>query len=251
VAISFIGSAGGNAINAGAVTITLPAGRAVNDLILVAFGGGDDDFTQPTMAMTTSGYTEITSSTISIDGGVAGDANLSVWYKYHDGVDTTAVCAAWGGGADASSAASCMVFRGVALEADGGPLEIARQEASGTSGGTLDPAQVSGFTETTNWVVVAAAVGSSAGITISTFPTGYTTNPRQDLGNDTFDITTALCYKSSPTDPENPGALVDSGAGAAWATVTMVLKAAVAAPSLGTGRLFVLSGPAMRRSSRW
>jgi hypothetical protein len=248
MAISFIGAAGGNAINAGAVTITLPAGRQVDDLILVAFGGGDDDFTQPTMAMTTSGYTEITSSTMSLDGGTAGDANLSVWYKYHV-ADTTAVCTAWGGGADASSAASCMVFRGVALPGDGGPLEIARQEASGTSGGTLDPAAVSGFTEATSWVVVAAAVGSAAGVTISTFPTGYTTNARQDLGNDTFDITTALCYKAAPSDPENPGILVDSGAGAAWATVTMVLK--MAPPSLGAGRLFVLSGPAMRRSSRW
>lgn len=225
MAISWIGNAGGSAINAGAVTITLPGSMQVDDLILVAFGGGDDDFTQPVMAMTTAGYTEITSSTISIDGGTAGDANLSVWYKFHDGADTTAVCAAWGGGADASSAASCMVFRGVATVADGGPLEIATQEASATSGGDPNPAQVSGFTEATSWVVVAAALGSAAAVTFSTFPTGYTTNARQDVGNDTFDICTALCYKATPADPEDPGVLVDNGAGAAWATVTMVLKA--------------------------
>jgi hypothetical protein len=228
MAISFIGSGGGNAINAGAVTITLPGSMAVDDLILVAFAGGDDDFTQPTMAMTTTGYTEITASTISIDGGAAGDANLSVWYKYHNGTDTDAVCTAWGGGTDASSAASCMVFRGVATVAQGGPLEIARQEASGTSGGDPNPAAVSGFTEATSWVVVAAALGSSTAVIISTFPTGYTTNARQDIGNDTFDITSALCYDPTPSDPEDPGLLVDNGAGAAWATVTMVLKAAPA-----------------------
>lgn len=59
MAISRIGGTTGNAINAGSITLTLPGSMAVNDLILVAYGVGDNDFTQPTLAMTTAGYTDM------------------------------------------------------------------------------------------------------------------------------------------------------------------------------------------------
>src|SRR5688572_18527105 len=100
---------------------------AVDDLIIVAYGVGDDDFTQPTLAMTTAGYVELTSSTISSDGGTAGDGNLAVFYKWHNGTDTTAVTTAAGTGTDSSTAAALQVFRGVAkdgLPSSIGPLEI-------------------------------------------------------------------------------------------------------------------------------
>ena len=72
MAISRIGGASNNAINAGAATVTLPGSMAVDDLILLAWSCGDDDFTQPTLAMTTTGYTELTTSTLSADGVAAG-----------------------------------------------------------------------------------------------------------------------------------------------------------------------------------
>ena len=77
MAISRIGGTTGSAINAGSITLTLPGSMAVDDLILIAYGVGDDDFTQPTLAMTTAGYTELTSSTWSADGGTGGDGNLA------------------------------------------------------------------------------------------------------------------------------------------------------------------------------
>jgi len=228
MAISFIGSTSGSDINAGSITLTLPGDMAVNDLIIVAYGVGDDDFTQPTLAMTTAGYTELTSSTLSADGGTAGDGNLAIFYKFHNGSDTQAVTTAAGTGTDSSTAAALMVFRGVATAAQGGPLEIAIQTATGTSGGDPNPPQVSGFTEATSWVVIAAALGSAVVLTL-TAPTGYTTNAVNVTGNDAFDVSVGLAYRSSGiSDPEDPGIFTDSGAGAAWCAATMVLLEAPA-----------------------
>lgn len=226
MAISFIGSTSGSATNAGSITLTLPAGMQTNDLILVAYGVGDDDFTQPTLAITTANYVELTTTTISADGGVAGDANLAVFYKFHNGTDTQVQTTAAGTGTDSSCAVALMVFRGVATVAQGGPLEIAIQEDSATSGGDPNPPQVSGFDESTSWIAIAGAVGSTTVLTL-TAPTGYTTNAVNVSGNDNFDISTGLAYRSTGiSDPEDPGVFTDNGAGAAWCACTMVLKAA-------------------------
>jgi hypothetical protein len=225
--ISFVGSITGNGTDAGAITVSLPAGRAVGDLILIAYGVGDDDFTQPTLAMTTAGYTELTTSTLSADGGTGGDGNLAVFYKYHNGTDTNAVTTAAGTGTDSSTAVCLMMFRGVATVAKGGPLEIAIQTATGTSGGDPNPPQVSGFTESGSAVVVACSLGNAAALTL-TAPTNYTTNAVNAVGNDTFDASVGLAYRlTGAADPENPGIFTDNGTGVAWCAVTMVLKAAL------------------------
>ena len=231
MAISRIGGTTGNNINAGSITLTLPGSMAVDDLILIAYGVGDDDFTQPTLAMTTAGYTELTTSTLSADGGTAGDGNLAVFYKFHNGTDTNAVTTASGTGTDSSTAACLQVFRGVATVADGGPLEITIQTATGTSGGDPNPPSVSGFTEATSCVVIACACGNSAALTL-TAPTNYTTNALNAVGDDNFDVSVGLAYRlSGASDPEDPGIFTDSGAGAAWCAATMVLKEAPAATS--------------------
>lgn len=241
MAISFIGAAGGNAINAGSVTVNLPGSMQVNDLIIVAYGVGDDDFTQPTLAITTAGYTEVTSSTLSADGGTAGDGNLAVFYKYHNGSDTQVVTTAAGTGADSSCAVSVMVFRGVAL---GNPFDATATTNTGTSGGDPNPPSIS-FSSPGVWTVIAGAVGNAAAITLSG-PTNYTTNFRNDVGDDTFDVSVGLGYRTNPSSPEDPGVMTDSGAGAAWCAVTMALKEAVA-PVLS--RLIRMQ--AVQQSSAW
>jgi hypothetical protein len=227
VAISRIGGASGSAINAGSVTVTLPGSMAVNDLILVAWSCGDDDFTQPTLAMTTSGYTELTTSTLSADGGTSGDGNLAVFYKFHNGSDTDVVTAASGTGTDSSNAVAVQVFRGVATVAQGGPLEIAIATASNTTGGDPDPPQVSTFTESTSWVAIAgASSGASAGAYAA--PTNYTTNAvLVDAAAETFRASAGLAYRSGAADPENPGTFNGAHTGA-WCAATMVLMAAPA-----------------------
>lgn len=226
MAITRIGGQTGTAINAGSITVALPGGMAVDDLILIAYGVGDDDFTQPMLAMTTAGYTEVTSSTLSADGGAGGDGNLAVFYKYHNGTDTNAVTTAAGTGTDSSCGACLQVFRGVRLAADGGPFEVTSTTATGTSGGDPNPPSISGFTEASSAVVVACSVGNAAAITL-TAPTNYTTNALNAVGNDTFDCSVGLAYRlTGASDPENPGIFTDSGAGVAWCAVTMVLAAA-------------------------
>lgn len=231
MAISYVGGASGSAINAGAVTVTLPGSMAVDDLIVLAWSCGDDDFTQPTLAMSTAGYTELTTSTLSADGGTAGDGNLAVFYKFHNGSDTQAVTTASGTGVDSSNAVAVLVFRGVATVAQGGPLEIATATASNTTGGDPDPPQVSTFTETTSWVVIAgASSGSGAGAYVA--PTNYTTNAvLVDAAAETFRASVGLAYREDPADPEDPGVFNGAHTGA-WCAATLVLKEAppVASP---------------------
>ena len=224
MAISYFGQASGSANNAGSVSVTLPASMAVNDLIIVCWSCGDDDFTQPTLAMTTAGYTELTTSTLSADGGTAGDGNLAVFYKFHNGSDTTAVTAASGTGTDSSNAVALMVFRGVATVAQGGPLEIAIQTASGTSGGDPNPPQVSTFTEATSAIVICAAMSVATAPLTLTAPTNYTTNALSVGATDAFSATAGLAYRlTGAADPENPGVFADNGTGAAWCAATLVL----------------------------
>jgi len=226
MAIVRIGGTQGGTNNAGAITLTLPGSMNVNDLIIVAFGVGDDDFTQPTLAMTTAGYTELTTSTLSVDGGTAGDGNLAVFYKFHNGSDTTAVCAAAGTGTDSATCAGLQVFRGVATVAQGGPLEIAIQTATGASGGDPNPPQVSGFTEATSAIVIAGMVASATAPLTLTAPTNYTTNAVNGTGTDTFSGSMGLAYRlTGAADPEDPGVFADSGTGAGWCAATLVLKA--------------------------
>lgn len=231
--ISFIGSATGSAINAGSVTVTLPGSMLVNDLILLAWSCGDDDFTQPTLAMTTAGYTELTTSTLSADGVASGDGNLAVFYKFHNGTDTDAVTAASGTGTDSSNAVALMVFRGVAPVSYGGPLEIAIATATGTSAGDPNPPSVTGFTEATSAVVIAAAMSVATTALSLTAPTNYTTNAVSvGSASETFAATAGLAYRlTGAADPEDPGVFTDSGAGAAWCAATMVLKAFVKPPA--------------------
>lgn len=235
MAISRIGGASGSAINAGSVTVTLPGSMAVDDLILLAWSCGDNDFTQPTLAMTTIGYTELTTSTLSADGGTAGDGNLAVFYKFHNGSDTNAVTAASGTGTDSSNAVALQVFRGVATVAQGGPLEITIATATGTTGGDPNPPSVSTFDETTAVVVIAgASSGSAAGVYAA--PANYVTNAvLVDAAAETFRASAGLAYREDPADPEDAAVFNGAHTGA-WCAATMVLKEAPPAPSAtGTG----------------
>jgi hypothetical protein len=200
---------------------------AVDDLIILAWSCGDDDFTQPTLAMTTANYTELTTSTLSADGATSGDGNLAVFYKFHNGSDTTAVTAASGTGTDSSNAVAVLVFRGVATVAQSGPLEIGIQVSSSSSGGTPNPPSVSGFTEATAVVVIAGATSSpSATDPIPTAPANYTTNAVLTSSSaETFRAGVGLAYREDPADPEDPAFFNTAGAGA-WCAATMVLKEA-------------------------
>lgn len=224
MAISFIGSNGGGAANAGSVTVSLSGGSisgiTANDLIIVAYGNGDNDATNPVLAMTTAGYTAV-NATLNANNATNGDSNLRVFYKFHV-ADTNAVTTAAGTGTDSSCAVTVMVFRGVATVAQGGPFAAAAVTNSGTSLGDPNPSAIS-FTASGVWVVIAGNVGSATSPLTLTNPTNYTVNARNDTGTDTFSTSTAMGYRTNPTSPEDPGVFTDSGTGGAWTAVTMAL----------------------------
>jgi hypothetical protein len=242
VAISRITGVTASNINAGATTLNYDESLLLtNDLILVAWSCGDDDFTQPTLAMTTAGYAELTTSTLSADGGTLGDGNLAVFYKYFVPGDVSAVTAASGTGTDSSNATACQVFRGVATVAQGGPLEIPIQVASGTTGGDPDPPSVSGFDEATAVVVIAGASSKATSSNTFTAPAGYATN-FLTVGSaaETFCAAVGLGYREDPGDPENPAVMTSTGA--AWCAATMVLKEAPAAPASNPSFMVITAG---------
>lgn len=224
MAITRVGGTNGGAANAGAVTLTLPGGMAVDDLIIVAYGNGDNDATNPTLTMTTAGYTNLLGSTLHGNNATNGDGSLAIFYKFHNGSDTTAVCAAGGTGTDSASAAALQVFRGVSK---GTPFEVTSTTATGTTGGDPNPPSISSFTEADCTVVIAGCVASATSPLTLTAPTNYTTNAQNGTGTDTFSASTGLAYRlSGAADPEDPGVFTDSGTGGGWAAVTMVLRPA-------------------------
>ena len=225
MAISFVGSAANSAPNGQAVTTTLPGSMAVDDLILAYFGEGD--IVDRTPAMTTAGYTGV--AELYSNGG-SWDVNANVFYKYHNGSDTTAVSAALGD-AGTSNCLILMVFRGVALAVDGGPFDVTTTTATGIIVLDPDPPSINWVTAGT-WVVIAGGASSGAdGAGTYTFPSGYTTDAVQRGQVDTEDHTCGMGYNSAPADPEDPGAMSHSGsttAGTSWVAYTMALKPAPA-----------------------
>jgi hypothetical protein len=220
MAISFIGSAAGNAINGANVTLTLPSMNP-NDLVIVAYTIGDNDNLDFDLAMVTAGYNEVAdlaelSETI--------DSHLGVFYKFMPATPDATAEVDGQGGTDAGVSAVAMVFRGVDTAS---PFDVARTVAQGGNGNRPNPPSIDWATAGT-WVVIAGAcsTGSGAGATM-TNPTGYTTDAISRAGGDTTDCLVGMGYKSSPADPEDPGIMTPSFAdnvNDAWTAVTMALR---------------------------
>ena len=229
MAISFVTGTTASNINAGSTTLNYDESVCLtDDFIIVAWSCGYDDFTPPTLAMTTAGYTERTTSTLSIDGGTVGDGNLAIFTKFFVPGDVSAVTAASGTGTDSSNATACLIFRGVDTTT---PLEIAIQTASATTpAGDPDPPSVSGYTETTSAVVIAGATCTATTGVNLTAPANYGTNAQlTNAGAEAFSAAVGLAYRIPGTnDPEDPAAFTSTNAGA-WCAATMVLKEAPAA----------------------
>lgn len=225
MAISYVGQAVASSSPTATTTITLPA-VATGDLILIAASVADT-VNNALAAPTEGGYTDVIGSTVYADD--VNDVNLNVFYKYHNGTDTTASFAAVGG-TNASNVAVCMAFRGVASAAEGGPFSTTSQSASGINSSTADPPQIA--TASGDAVVIVGATGhTGAGTATFTNPTNYTTNAAVRAHNDTIDGLVGMGYRlSGYSNPENPGtftpATIGTAADNAWAAITMALKEA-------------------------
>lgn len=220
MAISFVGSAENSAINGADVTLTLPA-MLQDDLVIVAYGVGDNDNVDFNMAMVTAGYTEV-ADLFSDD---TQDANLGVYWKVMGATPDTSAVVDGLGGADAAVAATCMVFRGVDTAT---PFDVVTTTATGINTMHPNPPAIDHLNPAGLWTVIAGASGHTlGGAGTYTFPTGYTTNALDIGSDDTSDITVGLGYRTNPADPEDPGVMTHSGADSAnfaWAACTMALR---------------------------
>jgi hypothetical protein len=226
MAIEYIGQAVQSSSPNAGMTLTLPGSLAANDLIIIAAAVGDTA-NNALAAPTEGSYADVIGATIYSND--TNDVNLNVFWKFHNGSDTTATFAAVGG-TNASNVAVCMVFRGVATVAQGGPFSTTAVQASGVDTSDADPGQIA--TATGDCVVIVGATGHTGGATATyTNPTNYTTNPAVRAHNDTIDCLVGMGYRlSGYANPENPGAFtaatIGTAANNAWAAVTMALKEA-------------------------
>ena len=225
MAISWIENKSGGAANAGAITLTFTTALTAGDLVLVMHCDGDS--TDNVMPAPSAGgtYTDVGTSE-QYSNGSTNDSNSKAWYHYATGGETLVTLAGTGGGSNCGSSAACMVFRGVASAAQGGPFSTAVTKATGTTA-NADPPQIA--TAAGDWVVSMVAVAqATAGA--ATAPANYTTNANLGTGGtDTIDGKAAMAYRASGyANPENPAAwaFAGSAAGDAWTAVTAALKEA-------------------------
>lgn len=242
MAISYVAQAVTSSSPNAGMTLTLPTGSmTTGDLILIAAAVGDT-VNNALAAPTEGGYTDVVGSTLYAND--VNDINLNVFYKYWNGTDTTATFAAVGG-TNASNVAVCMVFRGMATAAQGGPFNATSTTATGINSSNADPPSIA--TATDDAVVIVGATGHTGGATATyTNPTNYTTNAAMRAHNDTIDCLVGMGYRlSGYSNPEDPGvftaATIGTAADNAWAAVTMALKVfsdavapTLSSPSSGT-----------------
>lgn len=226
-AISFVNSANNSSSPNTATTVTLPGSMQTGDLIVVATGVGDT--ANNGMTVSTSGYTRIPGVAATLYANDTNDTNLDVYYKIHNGTDTTVAFNAIGG-TNASNVGLVMVFRGVNTVT---PFDTNANTVTGIDTSSANPPSHNWSGASGAWTVIAASTGHTGGATATfTFPANYTTNAVQRAHNDTIDVLAGMGYRSSPADPEDPAAFTAATIGTAsansWAAVTMSLKPATA-----------------------
>lgn len=222
MAISFVNSASNSSSPNTGTAVTLPGSMQANDLIIVAAMVADN-INNGLAAPTEGGYTRIGAATIYADS--TNDCNLDIYYKFHNGTDTTCSFAAVGG-TNAANAAVLMVFRGVKTSS---PFDTTVSTTSGTGSSNANPPSHTWSGSSGVWTVAIGCTGHTGGGTATyTAPTGYTTNFVQRAHDDTFDALIGMGYKTSPSSPEDPGAFtaatIGTAANNAWAAATISLS---------------------------
>jgi hypothetical protein len=242
VAISFVGSAEGSAINGGNVTLDLTAlsgGGSLqqNDLVIVAYSIGDNDTVDFDMAMVTADYNEVA----DLFSNDSADAYLGVYWKVMGATPDTTAEVDGQGGTDAAVAAVAMVFRGVDTTT---PMDVTPTTDTGNSADHPNPPSINHNNPSGVWTVIAGCCGNAGGVGTETFtfPTGYTTNAVDVSCNDTTKTTLGMGYRTDPADPEDPGQMTWSGASAlsdSWCACTIALRPATAPASNRRRRVLI------------
>lgn len=224
MAISYVAQAVASSSPNTDAVLTLPTGSMVRGDFMILAAAVADTVNNALAAPTQGGWTDLVGSTLYSND--VNDVNLNVFYKFWNGVETTATCTAVGG-TNASNVLVCMVFRGVASNG-GGPFSATATTATGIDTSNANPPSIA--TATGDCVVIVGATGHTGGGTATyTNPTNYTTNAAVRAHDDTIDGLVGMGYRlSGYSNPEDPGAFTAATVGTAtdnaWAAVTIALK---------------------------
>jgi hypothetical protein len=211
MAITLVGTASGGNISGNNAIITLPAGMAQDDIVLVIGGTGNDG---TPAAVTTSGYTSLDTSASS-----QVDLNAS-WKRMGVSPDTTVTCNGGGNAADAVAYVA-MVFRGI-------DTTTAIDATTITNSGTGDPNSNSITTVTNGAAVVTCFISEDTSSPI-TAPTGYGDKVDEER-SDANPVQVGAAWKAVATaGAENPIPWNTSfAAGANYIAYTIALRPAIA-----------------------
>lgn len=224
MAISFVNSTTGSAINGGNVTLTLPGAYKPGDVAYVAITLATTKATALSVASSSGGaYSQVVSTITS------SNARFGVFRQVIPSTAglTQAVITGTGGSTDATSGV-VHIFRGVEISS---PEDVAATSTTGFSSIPDSPS----ITVVSCSAAILTSVGCQTVNTI-TAPTSFL-DAATVLGNDTYDARTGQAWIiNASTSAFNPGPWTNTVGTFAWCAATIALE-----PSLTWGS--ILGGP--------
>jgi len=214
MAISFVGSTNTTVADQVTFNFALPT-CLENDIVVVVVGSSSvaDD---PTIGVTTSGYTEET----ELYSNDSMDSNFSVSWKRMGATPDTSVDCEGTGGTSLGTTAIAYVLRGVDTTT---AIDVTTTTATGGNSSIPNCPSITPTTEGA-WVV-ACGVGAEGDSSI-TAPTGYT-NHHAQTNNVPYDHTVAVCSKAwSGSGAEDPAPWTDwtTGTSYSWCAATLAFR---------------------------
>ncbi len=188
-----------------------------NDLVLICYGIGSN--VNVDVAITTSGYTEITD--LYNGPGGADQSNLGLFRKFMTSTPDTGVVVTASGNGNHAGSISIHVWRGVNLTT---PLDVAHVTASGTATGRPTPPAI---TPTTSGAVVVCA-GVGAVTTGADFTTSDLSNFVTEYSPDVYGVTSGLGSFAWSSGTFTPAAWGGNSVAAndTWLAVSIALRPA-------------------------
>mgnify|MGYP003950902847 CR=1 FL=1 len=181
-AISFVASSSNTSSNTNSLTINLPAGTAVNDVMVAQVtrrGGPPETYAAPT------GWVQIDTDLHLPLGGVGGNTHKHrAYYKVVTAADLVAGNATWSFADNRNNVGGISTYSGVDTA---NPIHMSSENGQQTNGSTIDAL---GVTTTVDGAMLIAFYGINNNLTY-TGPTGYTQRYEQPSGSNDIEVMAA------------------------------------------------------------
>lgn len=210
MAISFIGSTGGSAINGGNVTLTLPGTYSSGDVAVVTVTLGTSKATSLSVASSSGGaFSQIVTTTNS------SFARFGVFRQVLASTTSVQAVITGSGGSTDSTSGVVHIFRGV----DNTTPEDATPTSTTGSGTSWDSPSI---TPVTSNDVILTCVGGQTILAI-TAPSSFS-DATTASGNDTFDCRSGQAWITNATTSAFDPAAWTSTATVSWVAATVALR---------------------------